>query len=110
VPRDSTQVDTTWRFVNKNGGPDRRFNNNSQIPILQYGEVVMRTDVRPWVHPDFRRRQTKFLVHKGSSSNPALITPGFYLSFQTRSRSKSLVQLVSVFVSMLNSGLTAQQW
>lgn len=43
VPRDSTQVGTTWRFVNKNGGPDRRFNNNAQIPILQYGEVVLHT-------------------------------------------------------------------
>lgn len=44
VPRDSTQVDTTWRFVNKNGGPDRRFNNNRQLPILQYGEITLRTD------------------------------------------------------------------
>jgi len=43
VPRDSTQVDTTWRFVNKNGGPDRRFNDNSQIPVLRYGEVTLRT-------------------------------------------------------------------
>ncbi len=40
VPGDSLQVDTTWRYVNKNGGPDRRFNNNRQIPILQYGEIA----------------------------------------------------------------------
>lgn len=43
VPSDSRCVDTTWRFVNKNGGPDRRFNNNRQIPVLQYGEVTLRT-------------------------------------------------------------------
>lgn len=43
VPPDSKKVDTTWRFVNKNGGPDRRFNNNPQIPILQYGEVTLHT-------------------------------------------------------------------
>jgi hypothetical protein len=43
VPGDSRQVDTTWRFVNKNGGPDRRFNDNRQIPILQYGELALRT-------------------------------------------------------------------
>jgi hypothetical protein len=42
VPGDSRQIDTTWRFVNKNGGPDRRFNNNHQIPVLQYGEVTLR--------------------------------------------------------------------
>jgi hypothetical protein len=44
VPSDSRQVDTTWRFVNKSGGPDRRFNNNRQIPVLQYGEVTLRTN------------------------------------------------------------------
>jgi|SRR5579862_1160721 len=43
VPSDSRQVDSTWRFVNKNGGPDRRFNNNRQIPILQYAEITLRT-------------------------------------------------------------------
>jgi hypothetical protein len=43
VPLDSKQVDTTWRFVNKNGGPDRRFNNNAQIPVLQYGEITLQT-------------------------------------------------------------------
>jgi Protein of unknown function (DUF4236) len=43
VPSDSLRVDTTWRFVNKNRGPDRRFSNNSQLPILQYGQVTFRT-------------------------------------------------------------------
>ncbi|WP_263373274.1 J domain-containing protein [Granulicella aggregans] len=43
VPPDSKKVDTTWRFVNKNGGPDRRFNNNTQIPVVQYGEVTLYT-------------------------------------------------------------------
>jgi len=36
VPSDSVVVGHTWRFVNKNGGPDRRFNNNRQIPRVQY--------------------------------------------------------------------------
>jgi hypothetical protein len=40
VPVDATVVDRTWRFVNKNGGPDRRFNNNVQIPIAQYGMLL----------------------------------------------------------------------
>jgi hypothetical protein len=39
VPRDSRQVDTTWQYVNKKGGPDRRFNNNRQIPVMQYGVI-----------------------------------------------------------------------
>lgn len=36
VPSDAQVVDYTWRFVNKNGTPDRRFNNNHQIPICLY--------------------------------------------------------------------------
>lgn len=36
VPHDAVVVDHTWRFINKNGGPDRRFNNNRQLPICHY--------------------------------------------------------------------------
>jgi hypothetical protein len=39
VPRDAAVVGQTWRFVNKNGGPDRRFNSNKQLPKCQYGEM-----------------------------------------------------------------------
>jgi hypothetical protein len=41
VPGDAMQVGTTWRFVNKNGGPDRRFNNNRQLPIMLYGQLFL---------------------------------------------------------------------
>ena len=41
VAADATVVGRTWRYVNKNGGPDRRFSNNVQLPILQYGIVVL---------------------------------------------------------------------
>jgi hypothetical protein len=41
VPADATVVDYTWRFVNKNGGPDRRFNNNRQLPVLQLGALTL---------------------------------------------------------------------
>jgi len=40
VPADATVVDHTWRYVNKNGGPDRRFNNNRQLPVLQLGDPM----------------------------------------------------------------------
>jgi hypothetical protein len=39
VPGDAPVVGSTWQYVNKSGGPDRRFNNNRQLPVLQYGEV-----------------------------------------------------------------------
>ncbi len=38
-PRDSQQVGTTWQYVNVKGGPDRRFKNNRQLPVMLYGEV-----------------------------------------------------------------------
>jgi hypothetical protein len=39
VPRDAEQVGSTWKYVNKKGGPDRRFKDNRELPILLYGEV-----------------------------------------------------------------------
>jgi hypothetical protein len=39
VPPDATVVGTTWRYVNKQGGPDRRFKDNRQIPICLYEEL-----------------------------------------------------------------------
>lgn len=39
VPRDAQQVDTTWQYVNVRGGPDRRFKNNRQFPVMLYGEL-----------------------------------------------------------------------
>ena len=40
-PRDATQIGTTWQFVNKKGGPDRRFKNNRQLSVMLYGELFM---------------------------------------------------------------------
>ncbi len=40
VPTDAEIVDRTWKYVNKRGGPDKRFNNNYELPICLYGEVL----------------------------------------------------------------------
>ncbi len=39
VPRDAKQVGMTWAKVNRDGGPDRRFKENRQLPILEYEEI-----------------------------------------------------------------------
>ena len=39
VPRDAQIVSYTWQYVNKNGGPDKRFSNNRQLPICKYGSI-----------------------------------------------------------------------
>lgn len=41
VPKDATVVDHTWAKVNKNGSPDKRFKDNYQIPICQYGDMEL---------------------------------------------------------------------
>jgi hypothetical protein len=44
VPRDAKVVDRTWRFVNKKGGPDKRFKNNRELPICAYGELSLKSE------------------------------------------------------------------
>lgn len=39
VPQDATVVGRTWRYVNKKGGPDRRFKDNREIPICVYEQI-----------------------------------------------------------------------
>ena len=52
VPKDSQIVDHTWRFVRKNGGPDRRFNNNRKLPVVRYGllELISSTGLNLHLH------------------------------------------------------------
>jgi len=39
VPSDSKVVGRTWQYVNKSGGPDKRFKNNRELPIALYEEI-----------------------------------------------------------------------
>lgn len=49
-PADAAVVDQTWRQVNRKGGPDRRFNNNRELPIGRlYGKN--RSSLIRWSEP-----------------------------------------------------------
>jgi len=41
VPRDAKVVDKTWKYVNKSGGPDRRFKDNKELPVCLYDEISL---------------------------------------------------------------------
>jgi hypothetical protein len=41
VPPDAIVVGQTWKYVNKKGGPDRRFKDNQQLPICLFDEIGM---------------------------------------------------------------------
>jgi hypothetical protein len=43
VPGDTQVVGSTWRYVNRDGGPDRRFRNNQEIPTVIYGELRLQS-------------------------------------------------------------------
>ncbi len=38
---DATFLYNTWQYVNNNGTPDRRFNNNRQIPVYAYEKIYL---------------------------------------------------------------------
>lgn len=41
VPLDTKVIAQTWKKANKDGSPDRRFANNYQIPIVEYGNLII---------------------------------------------------------------------
>ncbi|BBO36579.1 DUF4236 domain-containing protein [Lacipirellula parvula] len=43
VPHDAKVIDRTWQYVNKKGGPDRRFKANRELPICEYDELKFRS-------------------------------------------------------------------
>ena len=43
APSDAQVISYTWRYVNRNGGPDRRFANNPQLPVIRIADVHFAT-------------------------------------------------------------------
>jgi hypothetical protein len=39
VPSDSEKIGSTWKFVNNDGSPDRRFKDNRKIPVMKYCQI-----------------------------------------------------------------------
>jgi len=44
VPSDAKVVDRTWKYVNKRGGPDKRFKDNRELPIALYEDLNFTSD------------------------------------------------------------------
>jgi hypothetical protein len=41
VPSDTKVVSQTWKYTNKDGSPDKRFNNNYSIPVTHYATITL---------------------------------------------------------------------
>lgn len=65
VPSDSEVIGHNWKYVNKSGGPDRRFNNNYQIPVVLYSVVDIQTKSGINIRLQCSNKETgsKFLQH-----------------------------------------------
>lgn len=44
IPKDAQVIGQTRQYINKSGGPDRRFKNNRQMPVCLYGEIALTAD------------------------------------------------------------------
>lgn len=64
VPSDTTIAEYTWRYVNKSGGPDRRFINNVQLPVCLYGELTLRSEGGLNCKLEFSRPSAVDSLHK----------------------------------------------
>lgn len=73
-PSDSTMVGQTWKYVNKSGGPDKRFKNNRQLPIMQYGQIDMEAGngFRRLLQVSNPTNASKFVGALGAMNTPAL--------------------------------------
>lgn len=62
VPEDAEVVGRTWKYVNKSGGPDKRFSNNQEMPICFYETLHFRsvTGLNELIHLSKRGNGFKF--------------------------------------------------
>lgn len=57
VPADSPVIGQTWAKANKDGSRDRRFAQNYQIPVVQYGAVKFKSENGLWEEFEFSNLQ-----------------------------------------------------
>jgi hypothetical protein len=64
VPSDSLVVGSTWAKANKDGSRDKRFVDNYQIPVVQYGQLTLRSANGLWEEFHFSNmdRMVKWLT------------------------------------------------
>jgi len=44
IPPDTRIAGKTWKYVNKSGGPDRRYSDNRELPVVEYSEIHFYSD------------------------------------------------------------------
>ncbi len=49
IPSDAKVIRYTWLKVNKDGSPDKRYKGNRQVPVCEYGDVVIQSGTTLYV-------------------------------------------------------------
>jgi len=57
VPSGSEFLGYVWRFMNRDGGPDRRYNDNYQIPVIRTWEIDFHIESVGEIHTAFSSRK-----------------------------------------------------
>jgi hypothetical protein len=68
VPSDAQVLRTTWKHANRDGGPDRRFATNRQMPVVQYAELDIESSTGMF-----------FLLHVSSLEKAQLFRQGLLM-------------------------------
>lgn len=71
VPSDSAVIGKTWAKSNKDGTRDKRFVDNYEIPITQYGRVIFKSQTGLWeeFHVSNPKRLENFLTALSAFGN-----------------------------------------
>lgn len=80
LPSDTVVLGHTWQYANRDGGPDRRFSNNRQIPIVQYAETEISSSTGMHILLQASNVQKATIFAKGVNSyaqEANLKTPAF---------------------------------
>jgi hypothetical protein len=89
-PKDAEIIGYTWQYVNKNGGPDRRFSNNRQIPLALYGliRITLSSGLGLQIQVSNRTLATNFVETINAIVHPESTNRGSNRSNQQRGGSR----------------------
>ncbi|MBY0532182.1 MAG: DUF4236 domain-containing protein [Xanthobacteraceae bacterium] len=108
VPSDAHVSGHTWRFANKDGGPDRRFINNRQLPVCSYAQVEFNSSEGLNERIIFSNpAATNFAVAIEDSANLTVDAHDIYTSIHFPSKFHSIVIAICGICIALGIGFVA---
>lgn len=70
-PSDAPHIGQTWQYVNRTGGPDKRYRDNRALPIVMYGLLEIAREGHPGWQLHISRMGTAELIARKLSAAPS---------------------------------------